>query len=131
MINTFTAVGRLTKDPELRKTSSGVSVLQFTIACDRDRKGKDGKYPADFINCRAWRQSAEFLANYAKKGNLVAISGRIETDTYQDKATGKNVHTWCVNCDNVQILSSKSNSSNDFYPENAPVPTDDDEPDFY
>lgn len=106
-INNVTLVGRLTKEPELRKTTAGVSLLRFTVAVDRMKK-EDG---ADFISCLAWRQPAEYLAQYADKGTMVGVSGHITTGSYDDKTTGKKVYTSDVTCDRVTILESKKPKS--------------------
>lgn len=107
MINNVVLVGRLTRDPEVRKTTSGLSVCQFTVACDRIRK-KDSteQQQADFINCVAWRGSADFLGSYARKGYLVGVEGRIQTRNYDDR-DGKRVYVTEVVCDSVQLLESK------------------------
>lgn len=102
-LNNVVLVGRLTKEPELRKTASGTSMLRFTIAVDRMKK-EDG---ADFIQCTAWRQNADFLANYASKGTMVGVTGHIKTGSYDDRTTGKKVFTTEVECDRVTILESK------------------------
>ena len=83
-LNRVQLVGRLTKDPELRKTQSNTSVCQFTLAVNRDFKPEGGP-EADFITCIAWRQSADYLTQYAHKGDLVCLYGRIQTRTYEDK----------------------------------------------
>ena len=72
MLNRFTGVGRLTKDPVLQKTSNGISTIKFSVAVERDRKNSTGSYPTDFILCQAWRSSAEFLSRYTKWGRKVA-----------------------------------------------------------
>lgn len=108
MINNATIVGRLTKDVEVRKTQSGKSVTQFTIACDRGFKNDDG---ADFINCVAWGNNAENMGVYCRKGSQVGVTGRIQTRSYDDK-DGKRVYITEVVCNFVQFLESK-NSSND------------------
>ena len=102
-INIVVLTGRLTKEPELRKTQSGTSYLKFTVAVDRMKK-EDG---ADFIQCSAWKQQAEFLSEYADKGTMVGVSGRITTGSYEDRQTGKKVYTTEVTCDRVNILESK------------------------
>lgn len=107
MINSVVLVGRLTKDVEVRKTTSGLSVAQFTVACNRRfSRGENSQQQADFINCVAWRQTADFLSSYAKKGNLVGVEGRLQTRTYDDK-DGKRVYVTEVVCDNVQLLESR------------------------
>ncbi len=110
MINRVVLVGRLTKDIELKKTQSGLSVATFTVACNR-RVAQGQERSADFINCVAWRQSAEFMAQYAKKGALVGVEGRISTRNY-DGADGKKVYVTEVVCDSCQILESKGASEN-------------------
>ena len=86
MINKVILVGRITKDPELRKTSSGISTVSFTLACNRRFSNSQGGQDADFINCVAWRQSADFMANYVKKGSLLGVEGRIQTRNYKDQS---------------------------------------------
>ena len=107
MINRVVLVGRITKDPELRKTASGISVVSFTLACNRRFSGgQDSNQEADFINCVAWRQSADFMANYVKQGALLGVEGRIQTRNYKDQSD-RTVYVTEVVCDNVQILSQK------------------------
>lgn len=107
MINRVVLVGRLTKDVEVRKTNSGLSVAQFTVAVDRRvSRDSNGQQSADFVPCVAWRQSADFLGSYARKGNLVGVEGRIQTRNYDDK-DGKKVYVTEVVCDNVQLLESR------------------------
>lgn len=104
MINRAIIVGRITKDPDLRKTQSGVSVVSFTIACNRrvQSQGQD----ADFINCVAWNKTADFMTQYVKKGALLGVEGRIQTRNYDDK-DGKRVYITEVVADSVQFLESK------------------------
>lgn len=110
MINRVVLVGRLTKDVEVRKTQSGLSVASFTVACDRNRRAQDNsQQTADFINCVAWRQSADFLGQYAHKGALIGVDGRIQTRSY-DRNDGTKVYVTEVVCDSVQLLESKSQS---------------------
>ena len=79
MLNHIVAMGRLTRDPELRQTTSGVNVCSFTIACGRDFKTKDGKEAeTDFIDCVAWRTTAEFVSWYLAKGRMAIVSGRLQ-----------------------------------------------------
>ena len=106
-INHVTLVGRLTRDVELRKTNSNTSVCSFTVACDRRFQSQQaGAQTADFISCIAWRQSAEFLANYASKGSIVSVEGRIQTRSY-DGQNGK-VYVTEVVADNVQLISNRN-----------------------
>ena len=110
MINNVVLVGRLTKDPELKMTPSGIAVARFTIAVNRPFTSQGGEKKADFINCIAWRKQAENLANFMRKGGLIGVSGRIETGSY-DGQDGKRVYTTEVVADNIQFLESK-NSGN-------------------
>lgn len=112
-INSVVLVGRLTKDPELRKTSTGTSVCQFTCACDRKNYSKDkqdNQQTADFISCVAWRQKADFLANYATKGTLIGVEGSIQTRNYTNQA-GQKIYVTEVLADSVEILESRKSSS--------------------
>lgn len=107
MINHVVLVGRITRDPELRKTTSGTSVVSFTLACNRRFTSNQGNgQEADFINCVAWRQSADFMANYVKQGALLGVEGRIQTRNYKDQ-NDRTVYVTEVVCDNVQILAQK------------------------
>lgn len=109
MINRAVIVGRLTKDVEVRKTTSGLSVASFTVACDRNRRSQDNTQQADFINCVAWRQSADFLGQYARKGAMVGVEGRIQTRSYQNNQ-GVTVYVTEIVADNVQLLETRAQS---------------------
>lgn len=85
MLNNFSLMGRLTRDPEIKTTPSGVKVLSFTVACDRNFKNQDGTTTADFIDCVAWRQQAEFINKYFAKGKMIALTGSLQTRTYTDR----------------------------------------------
>ncbi len=111
MINRVVLVGRLTKDVEVRKTQTGLSVASFTVACNRRMSSASQERQADFINCVAWRQTADFLGQYAKKGALVGVEGRIQTRNY-DGTDGKRVYVTEVVCDSCQLLESKGASEN-------------------
>ena len=111
MINRVVLVGRLTRDVEVRKTASGLSVATFTVACDRRMaRGQDGnnQQSADFISCVAWRQAADFLGSYARKGALVGVEGIIQTRNYD--RDGQKVYVTEIVCDTVNLLESKSQS---------------------
>ena len=108
-INKVVLVGRLTKDVEIRKTQSGLSVAQFTVAVNR-RCSDNKEQTADFINCVAWRQSADYLGSYSHKGSQVGIEGRIQTRNYDDK-DGKRVYVTEVVCESVSLLGSNGNST--------------------
>ncbi|WP_086350166.1 single-stranded DNA-binding protein [Candidatus Enterococcus clewellii] len=107
MINNVVLVGRLTKDPDLRYTSSGSAVATFTLAVNRNFTNASGNREADFINCVIWRKPAETLANYARKGTLLGVVGRIQTRSY-DNPQGQRVYVTEVVVDNFQLLESRS-----------------------
>ena len=104
-MNKAILVGRLTRDPELRTTGSGVSVCSFTIAINRRFKNAEGGYDADFINCVAWRQQAEFVAKYFTKGRMIGLCGSIQTRNY-DK-DGQKVYVTEVVADEVSFVEGK------------------------
>lgn len=110
MINRVVLVGRLTKDPVLRKTASGASVVSFSVACDR-RVKTEGQPSADFINTVAWNKTADIIAQYTHKGSLVGVEGRIQTRNY-DGSDGKRVYVTEVVADSVQFLEPKGASMN-------------------
>ena len=95
MLNHIAIMGRLVRDPELRRTGNGIAVCSFTVAIDRDF-ASDGKREADFIDCVAWRQTGEFVSKYFTKGKLIAAAGRLQTRTYEDKSGGKRKATELV-----------------------------------
>lgn len=104
-MNSVNIVGRLTKDPVLRKTGNGVSVVSFTIACDRRIK-TEGQPTADFINCISWNKLADNIVQYVHKGFLVGIEGRIQTRSYDDKK-GKRIYVTEVVAEKIDFLESK------------------------
>ena len=90
MLNHVTIMGRLTRDPELRRTGSGIAVAGFTVAVDRDFSGKDGgEKETDFIDCVAWRQTGEFVSKYFTKGSMIVVSGRLQIRIWTDKDGNK------------------------------------------
>ncbi|MGP5429525.1 single-stranded DNA-binding protein [Enterococcus malodoratus] len=107
MINNVVLVGRLTKDVDLRYTANGTGVATFTLAVNRNFTNQDGNRDADFINCVIWRKSAETLANYAKKGTLLGVTGRIQTRSYENQQ-GQRVYVTEVVAENFQLLESRS-----------------------
>lgn len=111
MINNVVLVGRLTKDAELRYTQSNIAVATFTLAVNRPFKNDAGEREADFINCVIWRQSAENLANWAKKGSLIGVTGAIQTRNY-DNQQGQRVYVTEVIASNFQMLESRNNQQN-------------------
>ena len=109
MINRTVLVGRLTKDPELKYTPSGVPMARFTLAVNRPFSNQQGEKEADFINCIAWRKQAENLSNFMKKGNMVGIEGRIQTGSFEGQ-DGKRVFTTDVVADSIQFLERNQQS---------------------
>ena len=109
MINKVVLVGRMTKEAELRYTPSNIAVATFTLAVNRDFKGENGEREADFINVVLWRQAAENLANWAKKGSLVGVTGRIQTRNY-DNQQGQRVYVTEVVAERFQLLESKGDN---------------------
>lgn len=107
MINNVVLVGRLTKDPELKYTGSNIAVASFSLAVNRNFKDANGERETDFINCVIWRQQAENLANWAKKGALIGITGRIQTRSYENQQ-GQRVYVTEVVAENFQMLESRS-----------------------
>ncbi len=110
-MNVVCLLGRLTADPELRQTPNGISVCSFSVAINRAYSGANGERQADFINCVAWRQTAEFISRYFRKGNMIGLNGSIQTRQYQDKDTGKNRTAFEVVINNAYFAESKSGSS--------------------
>ena len=107
MLNHITIMGRLTRDPELRRTGSGVAVASFTVAVDRDFSPKDGgERETDFIDCVAWRQTGEFVSKYFTKGRMAVVSGRLQIRNWTDKEGNKR-RTAEVVADNVYFGDSK------------------------
>ncbi len=120
MLNHITIMGRLTRDPELRRTGSGIAVASFTVAVDRDFGGRDGgEKETDFIDCVAWRQTGEFVSKYFTKGSMIVVSGRLQIRNWNDKDGNKRRSAEVV-ADNVYFGESKrSNEGNSSYGGNA------------
>jgi single-strand DNA-binding protein len=110
MINRVVLVGRLTKDPELRRTAGDIPVVTFTLAINRPYAKTDQDQQADFINCTAWRRQAETVHQYLTKGSLVGVEGRIQTRNYEDAQGQRRVFTEVL-ADSVQFLEPKGSSS--------------------
>lgn len=108
MINRTVLVGRLTKDPEIRYTQSGMAVANFTMAVNRQFTNANGEREADFISCIVWRKAAENFCNFTHKGSLVGIDGRIQTNTYEKE--GQRVYSTQVVVDNFSLLEPKQQS---------------------
>ena len=110
MLNRAILTGRLTRDPELRYTTSGTAVVQATIAVDRQFKNQQGEREADFINLVIWRKAAENFANFTHKGSLVGIDGRIQTRTYENKQ-GQRVYVTEINVDSFSLLEPRQDNN--------------------
>lgn len=122
MLNRAILTGRLTRDPELRYTTSGTAVVQATIAVDRQFKNQQGERESDFINLVIWRKAAENFANFIHKGSLVGIDGRIQTRTYENKQ-GQRVYVTEINVDNFSLLEPRQGNnqqSNNNYSSQTP-----------
>lgn len=113
-LNRIVIMGRMTKDPELRRTGSGVAVTSFTLAVDRDFKGQNGERETDFIDCNAWRGTAEFIAKHLGKGRNVVVEGRLQMREWTDRDGNKRKSAEVV-ADNVYFADSKKS-------ETAPAP---------
>lgn len=109
MINNVVLNGRLTRDPELRYTPSGVAVATFTVAVDRAFKNQNGEREADFINCVIWRKAAENFANFTHKGSRVGVQGRLQTRSYENQQ-GQRVYVTEVVCENFDLLETRAES---------------------
>lgn len=112
-MNKVILMGRLTRDPDLRTTPSQVSVATFTLAVDRRFKSSTGERQADFISVVAWRNTADFVGKYCRKGTKLVVSGSIQTRTYDDK-DGKKVYVTEVVADDIEFAESKRDSAGDF-----------------
>lgn len=108
MINRVVLTGRLTRDPELRYTTSGTAVVSFTLAVDRQFRNQNGDRDADFVNCVIWRKSAENFSNFTHKGSLVGVEGRIQTRNYENQQ-GNRVYVTEVVVDNFALLEPRQN----------------------
>ena len=115
MVNCAILMGRLTKDPELRTTQNGTSVTSFAVAVDREYVRQGEERQTDFINVVAWRQTAEFVSRYFRKGSMIAVQGSIQTRNYEDKNGNKRTAVEVI-ADKVSFCGSKAENGN-----NSPV----------
>ena len=113
MLNKVILMGRLTRDPELRRTGSGTAVTGFSLAVDRDFKGQSGEKETDFIDVVAWRNTAEFVSKYFTKGRMAVVEGRLQIRSYTDK-DGNNRRAAEVVADNVYFGDSRREGGSDF-----------------
>ncbi len=125
-MNKIILVGRLTKDPEVRSTSAGFQTANFTVAVSRNFKNKEGNYDADFLPCVAFRQTADFVSKFFKKGSMICLDGRVQTRSY-DAQDGSKRYVTEVVVENVEFAGGKNDSntsSNNQYvdaPSEAPI----------
>lgn len=108
-------MGRITKDPEEKKVKvkdEEISSVQFILAVNRERKNANGEYDTDFVPCQAFRNTSEIICKYVKKGDKIAIKGKIMTGSYKDKETDKTVYTVKVVADGIEFASKAGNSQN-------------------
>ena len=119
MLNHIVIMGRLTRDPELRRTGSGLPVASFTVAVDRDfGKNENGEKETDFIDCVAWRQTGEFVSKYFTRGSMIVVSGRLQIRSWNDK-DGNKRRTAEVVADNVYFGESKRSNEGGSYGGNS------------
>ena len=119
MLNHITIMGRLTRDPELRRTGTGTAVASFTVAVDRDFGGRDGgERETDFIDCVAWRQTGEFVSKYFTKGSMIVVSGRLQIRNWNDKDGNKRRSAEVV-ADSVYFGESKRSNEGNSYDHSA------------
>lgn len=112
MINNVNLSGRLTRDVSYRMTESGVQIAQINLAVQRNFKDGNGDYQADFITCIAFRNKADILNNYTAKGDLINVSGRLQSRTYEDKETNKTVYVTEVVIEDIQLINTGQNNNN-------------------
>ena len=117
MLNKIIIMGRLTRDPELRRTGSGTAVTSFSLACDRDFKSQSGEKETDFIEVVAWKNTAEFVSKYFSKGRMAVVEGRLQIRDWTDKSGNKRTTAEVV-ADNVYCADSKRSGSDDNQKEN-------------
>lgn len=114
MLNKVVIMGRLARDPELRRTQTGVAVTSFRIACDRDFKSPNGEKEADWIDIVAWRNTAEFVSKYFQKGRMAIVEGRLQTRDWTDKDGNRRVAVEVV-ADNIYFGDSKRDNAGSSY----------------
>ena len=123
MLNRAVVMGRLTRDPELRRTGTRVAVTGFTLAVDRDFSGEDGKKETDFIECVAWRNTAEFANKYFRKGQMAVVLGRLQIRSWTDK-DGNKRRTAEIVADSVYFCGDKKNNDQSSEPDAEPAVQD-------
>lgn len=112
MLNLWQGMGRLTRDPELRTTGSGIAVASFALAIDRDYKDEGGERPTDFVNITCWRSLASFAQKYLRKGRMVCVTGRLQQQHWQD-SNGNNRVSWSILAEHIYFADSQKTQSAD------------------
>lgn len=120
MLNLIVIMGRLTRDPELRRTSSGTAVANFSVAVDRDFPSQDGSRETDFIDCVAWKHTADFVGKYFSKGKQIVVKGRLQIRSWEDK-DGNKRRTAEIVADNVYFAGAKTESTAEVQRYETPV----------
>ena len=130
-LNNVSLSGRITHQPEIKYTPNGMAVCSFSLAVTRNFKDSDGNYGTDFINCVSFSKTAELVANYFTKGQMMIVNGRIQTRSYENKE-GRKVNVFEIICDQVHFADSKKDNNNQQQNDNAyndnpfmEIPTDD------
>ena len=129
MLNTITLMGRITQNPEIQKTAGGISYIKFCVACDRDFAGKGAERKTDFINCSAWRATAEFIGRNFEKGSPICVTGRLEIDVWEDR-DGNKRRDAVVNVNNAYFAGGKKTQASapvDVYGDDNPFVDDGDD----
>lgn len=119
-MNNCNFIGRLTKDPEAKNTENGKVYCNFSIAVDKGYKDSQGNRQADFIPCVAWENTAKLITQYFKKGNLIGISGRLESRSYEDNGSKRTAYSILVN--NIDFIQSKTEAQETKAEETTPTP---------
>ena len=130
MINKWIGMGHLTREPEMETTGNGNSYLRFTLAVDRNYTDRDGERQADFINCVAWRQTAEFIATYFHKGSMIAVEAELQTRTYDDNNNVTHYITEAI-VSQASFTGEKSTTASSGTAARRPDPVDDEAEDRY
>ncbi len=127
MLNKVILIGRFTRDPELRSTPQGISTCSFSLAVDRNYQSAGGERQTDFINCVAWRQTAEFISKYFQKGNAICVEGSIQTRSWKDN-DGNNRYATDVVVDRTYFVESKKSAQSSSYAASSEAPVFNDSP---
>ena len=127
MLNKVILIGRFTRDPELRSTPQGTSTCSFSLAVDRNYQSAGGERQTDFINCVAWRQTAEFISKYFQKGNLICVEGSIQTRSWKDN-DGNNRYATDVVVDRTYFVESKKSAQSSSFAPSMDTPVFNDSP---